>query len=301
MNAPVYLLEKALRATVGVHTHIPPNHVSNAIGLGTDRRGTGTVVSSDGLVLTIHYLLLGATKVIVTLPNGEQRDATIVGKDYSTGLGLLKIDGANHPHLEVVSSGNSVVGEDVFTVASLGSDKRCADNGMITYLGPFDAVWEFVLDRSICVTATSLNLGLPGGPILNRRVQVIGVSYLNFTDPGRPILGIPGEYYLNIRDELARHGRVSKPQRAYLGVVSYTLRDHVIIANVMPGGPGEKAGLKQGDLVLAIDGKDISERRLLYEGLRDHPIADTIQLKVLRNNRIFLLEIPAVRAEDYFA
>ncbi|HXW85313.1 MAG TPA: S1C family serine protease [Candidatus Binataceae bacterium] len=301
MNAPVYLLEKALRATVGVHSHTPPTHVSNAI-LGTDRRGTGTIVSPDGLILTTHYLLLGATKVIVTLPNGEQHDATIVGKDYSTGLGLLKIAGANLPHMQVVSSTGCTPGEDTFTVASLGNDKRCADSGMITYLGPFDAVWEFVLDRCVCVTAPSLNIGFPGGPILNRRCEVIGVSYLNFADLGRAILGIPGEYFLSTRDELALHGRrVSAPQRAYLGVLSYTLREHVIIANVMPGGPGDKAGLRQGDLVLAIDGKDVSERRLLYEALRDHPVGGNVQVKVLRNNRVFQLEIPAIRAEDYFA
>ena len=60
MNAPIFLLEKVLRATVGVHSHIPSTHVSTAIGLGTDRRGTGSVVDHDGLILTAHYLLLGA-------------------------------------------------------------------------------------------------------------------------------------------------------------------------------------------------------------------------------------------------
>ena len=90
MNAPPFLLEKVLRATVGVHSHIPPTHVSTAIGLGTDRRGTGTVVSPDGLILTVHYLLLGAKNVIVTMPGGDQLEAKIVGKDYSTGIGLLQ-------------------------------------------------------------------------------------------------------------------------------------------------------------------------------------------------------------------
>ena len=82
MNAPIFLLEKVLRATVGVHSHIPSTHVSTAIGLGTDRRGTGTIVSHDGLILTVHYLLLGAQSVIVTLPSGEQLEAKIIGKDY---------------------------------------------------------------------------------------------------------------------------------------------------------------------------------------------------------------------------
>jgi S1-C subfamily serine protease len=302
VNSPVALLEKVMRATVGVHSHVPSTHVSTAIGLGTDRRGTGTIVGSDGLILTVHYLLLGAQNVIVTLSNGDQAEARIVAKDYSTGLGLLKIDGAKFDRVEVVSSERCVPGQEVFTVASLGGEKRCADSGIITYLGPFDAVWEFVLDRCVCVTASSLNIGLSGGPICNARGQVIAVSYLNFADLGRAILGIPGESFLAVRDELLKHGRrVSAAPRAWLGVLSYTLREHVVIAGVMPGGPGEKAGLQQGDLVLAIDGRDVNDRRLLYDALRDRRPGENVNLKVLRNNRIYQLAIPAIRAEDYFA
>jgi S1-C subfamily serine protease len=302
VNAPVIPLERAGRATVGVHSHIPSTHVSTAIGLGTDRRGTGTIVSPDGLILTVHYLLLGATNVIVTMPTGEQHEARIVGKDYGTGLGLIKIDAGAVPHLSVVSSQNCAAGEEAFTISSLGAEKRCADNGIITYLGPFDAMWEFVLDRCICVTASSLQIGLSGGPILNRRAQIVGVAYLNFADLGRAILGIPGEYFLTVRDELQQHGRrVTAAPRAWLGVLSYTLREHVVIATVMPGAPAEKAGLQQGDLVLAVDGNDVSERRIMYEAVRNHRPGDQITLKVLRNNRIYNVEVPAIRAEDYFA
>ncbi len=302
MNAPPSLLRKIVRTTVGVHANIPDTHISTAIGLGTDRRGTGTIISSDGLILTAHYLLLGAQNVIVTLPGGEQREAGIIGRDYGTGLGLLKIEGKGLPCAEVVASDGCVAGQEVFTVSSIGGEKRCADCGVITYLGPFDAVWEFVLDRCVCVTAASLNIGLSGGPICNTSGQVIAVSYLNFADLGRAILGVPGECFLAVRDELIQHGRrVSAPPRAWLGVLSYTMKEHVVIAGVMPGAPGEKAGLQQGDLVLAIDGRDVNDRRVLYEAVRKHRPGDNINLKVLRNNRVHQLEAAAVRAEDYFA
>lgn len=302
MNATVRLLEKVARATVGVHSQVPPTHVSATIGLGTDRRGTGTFISSDGLILTVHYLLLGAQSVIVTLAGGEQLPARIVAKDYSTGMGLLKVEGSDFKPLEIVGSQGCLPGQEVFTVASLGGEKRCADSGIITYTGPFDAVWEFVLDRSLCLTASSLNIGLSGGPICNTRGQLIGVSYLNFSDLGRAILAVPGEYFLQVRDELIKFGkRVTSPSKAWMGVLSYTLREHVVIAGVMPGGPGDKAGLQQGDLVITVDGCDINERRALYELLRGRRPGDQISMKVLRNNRIHQLEIPTVRAEDYFA
>ena len=125
---------------------------------------------------------------------------------------------------------------------------------------------------------------------------------MNFADLSRAILGVPGECFLAIRDELIQHGRrITAAPRAWLGVRSSTLREHVVIAGGMPGGPGQKAGLQQGDLVISIDDTDVNDRRVLYETLRNHRPGENINLKVLRNNRVYQLDIPASRAEDYFA
>lgn len=300
MNAAVSLLTRVARATVSIHSHIPPAHISNAIGLGTDRQGTGTLVSPDGLILTVYYMLMGAQNVIVTLGDGMQLKARIVGQDFTTGLGLLKIDGSRYPCLEVASSAEARLGQEAFVVSSLGGEKRCADCGVLTYLGSFDAAWEFVLERCVCLTASALNVGFNGGPICNSRGQVFGVSYLNFAEIGRPILGIPGEYFLAGRDELVQHGRrISTRPRMWLGLLSYTLQDHVIIAGVMPGSPGEKAGLKQGDLVLTVDGHDIKERRALYDAVNSHRPGEQVNLRILRNNQIQHFQVPAINVEDY--
>jgi len=195
------------------------------------------------------------------LQYGPKSEAVITQYDMKAvgDIGLLKIDRNKLASVEVVSSEKCVVGQEAFTVSSLGGEKRCADCGIITYLGPFDAVWEFMLDKCVSVTASSLNIGMSGGPICNLQAQVVGISYLNFADLSRAILAIPGECFILSRDELVRHGRrVSVPSRLWLGVLSYTLREHVVIAGVMPGSPGEKAGLKQGDVVLI----------LAYTGLR---------------------------------
>jgi serine protease Do len=299
VNASLSLLEKVARATVSVHSDVPQSHPSVSIGLGTDRRGTGTLVSADGLIVTVNYMIMGADKVIVTLINGDQLPAQVVARDFTTSLGLLKIDG-QHPWLEVASSDSASLGQDVFVVSSLGEEKRCADTGIITYLGPFDAAWEFVLERCVCVTASALNIGLGGGPIVNSKGQLLAVSYLNFADLVRPILGIPGECFISGRDELVRHGhRVSTPPLLWLGVLSYTLREHVVIAGVMPGSPGEKAGLRQGDLVLSADGQEIHERKALYQAVNSHQPGERVHLRILRNNQVHALEIPAIIVDDY--
>jgi serine protease Do len=299
VNASVQLLEKVARATVSIHCQVPESHPSVAIGLGTDRRGTGTLVSDDGVIVTVNYMIMGAQNVVVTLTNGDQLQGRVVARDFTTSLGLVQIDG-RYPFLEVASSDSASLGQEVFIVSSLGGEKRCADTGIITYLGQFDAAWEFVLERCVCVTASALNIGLGGGPIVNSKGQLLAVSYLNFADLVRPILGIPGECFISGRDELLRHGhRVSRPPLLWLGVLSYTLREHVVIAGVMPGSPGEKAGLRQGDLVLSADGREIHERKALYQAVNSHQPGERVQLRILRNNEVHNLEIPEIVVDDY--
>lgn len=300
MNANPLPLQKVARATVAIHCQVPPTHPSVAIGLGADRRGTGAIVSADGLILTVNYVVMGAENAIVTLAGGEQVSARVVARDFTTSLGLLKIDGSGFPHLDAVSSETCKLGDEVFMVSSLGGEKRCGDTGLITYLGQFDAAWEFVLERCVCVTASALNIGLNGGPICNSRGQLIAVSYLTFADLVRPILGIPAECFLSGRDELIRHGRrVSAPPRMWLGLLSYTLREHVVIAGVMPGSPGEKAGLRQGDLVLAADGAEIHERKALYDAINRHRPGECVRLRVLRNNEVHTIDVAAIVVDDF--
>jgi S1-C subfamily serine protease len=300
VNGPLHFLEKVARATVSIHAQVPQDHPSVAMGLGNDRRGTGTIVSGDGLIVTVNYVIIGARSVIVTLASGEQLPARIVARDFTTSLGLLQIEGRDLPQAEVVSSGSAELGQDVFIVSSLGGEKRCADTGFITYLGPYEAAWEFALERCVCISAAALNVGLSGGPICNSSGQVLAISYLNFADLVRPILGIPGECFLSGRDELVQHGhRVSTPPRLWLGLMSYTLREHVVIASVMPGSPGEKAGLREGDLVLSADGCEIHERKALYEAINRHRPGEHVQLRIMRNNQVHDLAVSAIVVDDY--
>ena len=300
MNGAIPLLEKVGVATVSIHSQIPESHPSVAMGLGPDRRGTGTLVSADGLIVTVNYMVIGAESVMVTFTNGRQAAARVVARDFTTSLGVLQVDGNDHPYLEVASSETASLGQEVLILSSLGAEKRCADTGIVTYLGSFDAPWEFVLERCVCVTASALNIGLSGGPILNSKGQILAFSYLNFPDLVRPILGIPGECFLSGRDELVRHGhRISTPPRLWLGVLSYTLREHVVITGVMPGSPGEKAGLQQGDLVLSADGHEIHERRALYDAINSHRPGERVQLSILRKNQVYNLEIAAIAVDDY--
>src|ERR1700751_5643771 len=104
VNGALPLLEKVGIATVSIHSQIPHSHPSVAMGLGPDRRGTGTLVSADGLIVTVNYMVIGAENVMVTFTDGRQAPARVVARDFTTSLGVLQVEGNKHPHLEVTSS-----------------------------------------------------------------------------------------------------------------------------------------------------------------------------------------------------
>jgi S1-C subfamily serine protease len=119
---------------------------------------------------------------------------------------------------------------------------------------------------------------------------------------GRFTLAIPVDHYLEHRDELLRHGRrVTRPSRAWVGFYCYTFREHVVIAGVLPGAPGDQAGLKAGDVVLSVDGERISGRHELYARLWTHQPGELITFRVFRNNQVKQVAVPSGNAEEFFA
>ena len=112
MNGALPLLERVGVATVSIHSQIPQTHPSVAMGLGPDHRGTGTLVSADGLIVTVNYMVIGAENVMVTFTDGRQAPARVVARDFTTSLGVLQVEGGNHPYLEVVSSESASLGQE---------------------------------------------------------------------------------------------------------------------------------------------------------------------------------------------
>jgi len=299
LNASIPLLAKVAEATVGIHSQIPSTHNSALIGLGTERRTGGVIIEPDGLILTINYGLIGAQNLIVTLTSGEQRQGWVVAQDYVSGLGLVRIQGHGLPCLTPAPSTACALGQDVFVVSAIANEERRADSGIITYIGPFDAVWEYSIDR--CLMASAMNFGIGGGPMCNSLAEMIGITYLSPSEIGRSVLAIPCDYFINARDELITQGRrVSVKGRPWLGLLAYTLRDHVVVAGVIPGGPSEKAGLKPGDVVLEVDGVNISERKAFYTTIWNRQPGEVVSLKVFRNNQLETVAIQSVQVEEYF-
>ncbi len=297
MNAAVSLMGKVLPATVHLQAEIPEGHPSARI-LGTERMGTGTIVDPDGLILTVNYVVLGARRVRTTLLDNRAYDAEVVRADFGSGLALLRIPVQGLPALPLRRLEGLAVGQETFIVASVGEGSARISNGGVTYIGPFDANWEYVLERAVMTTA--MNPGLGGGPLLDTLGQVLGVVSLNLNEVGRFSLAIPVEYFLSARDAFLAGAR-PPGTRAWLGIFSYAMKDHVVIAGLLPGGPGEQAGLKAGDVILSVDGQDVGDRRTFYHLLWKRRAGEQVALRVFRGRETRTVFVATGDVEEFFA
>lgn len=299
MNASVRLLEDTLPSTVHLRVEVAESHPSASV-LGTERAGTGTLVDPSGLVVTVNYIVLGASSAQVTLVDGRELLGEVIAQDFATGVALLKVPAVSLPAMPIRSEPELAVGDEVFILASVGDGGRRASSGAVTSIAPFDANWEYTLERAICTTA--MNPGLGGGPLVDTRGNLVGIVSLNLNEIGRFSLSIPIECFRDHRDELLRFGRrPSRPARAWLGLYCYTLRNHVVIAGLLPGAPAEGAGLTQGDVILALDDAEISSRRELYERLWAHRPGERVSLRVYRNSEVQAIEVTSGDVEEFFA
>lgn len=298
MNASIHLLRKVVPATVHLRAEIADDHPSAEI-LGTERAGTGTVVAPWGLVVTAHYLLIGSKTIEVTLEEGETQIGEVVGIDYASGLGVVKINDPPKARIAIRSLDEVQPGEEAFLVASV-ADGRRVDSGAVSSIDVFEAFWEYLLERAITVTVQ--NPGLGGGPLLDTHGRMIGVVALSLAEVGKFTLAVPASLATPVLDEVARTGRyVTAAARAWLGITCYALRDHVVLAGVVPDSPAARAGLEPGDVVLAIDGAQVQDRRALYERIWRRRSGDPIRLRVFRSNATRDIEIVAGTIEKFFA
>jgi S1-C subfamily serine protease len=298
VNAAVSLIGRVLPAAVHVRAEIPDTHPSAGL-LGTERMGTGAVIDPAGLILTVNYVVLGATDVRVTLLDQREYVAEVVRHDFNSGLGLLRIAETDLTALPLRRSTELNLGDEVFQVASAGEGQARISNGAVSYLGPFDANWEYVLDRAIMTTA--MNPGLGGGPLLDLQGRLVGIVSLNLNEIGRFSLAIPAEYYMDARAEFLAGGGRGMGTRAWLGVFCYAMNEHVVIAGVLPGGPGDTAGLKAGDVVMAVDGRDVPDRASLYRHVWRRQPGEPVTLEVFRGNESRQVTIASGDVVDFFA
>jgi S1-C subfamily serine protease len=298
MDAQIGLIRALVPVTLTLHVRIPGDHPSVAV-LGDERMGSATLVDAQGILLTVNYVVIGGREILATLPDGRRFRAEIVAQDFDSGLAALSIPLRDHPAAALGESRRLATGQEVFILASTGPTARRVASGVISDLGPFDAYWEYMLETAIQSTAS--NPGLGGGPLFDVRGRMIGVTSLNLGQVGRFSLAIPAHLFAEHRDELLRHGKVrSRPRRAWVGFYPQPTASGVVVAGLVPEAPASRSGMREGDMILAVNRREVATREELYQEMWKQPAGAPLRFIVRRGEQRTTIEVVSEdRAEFY--
>jgi serine protease DegQ len=249
--------------------------------MGTERRGAGVAVASDR-VLTAHYLVLGARDVAVAGLDGRPRRVLRSVVDYESGLALLHLEGAAFVPARMAEV-PARPGTPVFLLTVDGDGRPRAATGHVTSVEPYEAFWEYMLDRAILTTA--VNPGLAGGPLATVDAAVLGIVSLGLAAVGRFSLAVPADLYT---------------RRRHVLFFPRTEDGGVVVSGLVEGGPAERGGLAKGDLVVSVDGRPVSSLRELYDTLWKRGPGETVRFQVLRESALLVLDVAAGDPEIFY-
>jgi len=265
--------------------------------------GSGFLISPDGYILTNDHVAGNASKITVTLTNGEKYDARLVGTDLITDIALLKIDGKNLPYIRLGNSDDVIIGEWVIAFGNpFGlfdiSDKPTVTVGVVSATNMNLRSQEGRVYRGMIQTDAAINSGNSGGPLLNSLGEVIGVNAVIFTpNQGNIGLGfaIPINRVKSILAELKRSGKIEREYWTGMEITAVDGRiaryfglekaEGVILSDVKRGSPADRAGFKVGDIVLEVDGEKVFDEDTMVSIVNESQLGDVLRMKVLREKR----------------
>lgn len=290
-------IERVAPAVIGIHVEVPADRPSVAT-LGAERWGSGVIFDQAGYALTVSYILLDAARIDVRLRDGRKVPGRLVGLDLESGLGVLKLDGPGPwPAAALGDSTKMAVGDVTGTVGLDDDGGLVATPGKVQAIRPFAASWEYMLDRAFFVAPYNPAFG--GAALVDQAGAVVGITSLRLGQAPFANLAIPLEQFLGGKDELIAKGRVeSRQPRPWLGLYTRE-RDGggVVVAGVSPIGPARAAGFRPGDVIVRVNGAEVSSQTEFYRRLWQGGVGQEVQLEVMREAR---LEAITVRPVDRY-
>ncbi len=307
--SPQELYELACRQTVAITTEIT---YYNIFGYASSSAvsGSGFIISSNGYILTNHHVIEEAAKggyeVKVLLHDGSEYVASIVGYEAENDVAVLKIEAEGLSAVTIGDSDNMKVGDSVYAVGNpLGELQYTMTGGMVSALdreitstdsstGQSNTINMFQMDAAV-------NSGNSGGPVFNSRGEVVGIVTAKYSTSGVEGLGfaIPINDGIYIANELMTNGYVSG--KAYMGITAdtvtasiaqyYHMVEGAYVYAIEPGSCAEECGLKVGDIIVAMDGKEIKGHSELIAEKKDYHAGDSAVLKVYRGGEYLELTI----------
>ena len=262
--------------------------------------GSGVIISADGYIVTNNHVVDGADELTVSLTDNKEYSARVIGADKTTDLALIKIDGKNLPAIVIANSDNVKVGEWVLAVGNPLGFNNTVTAGIISAkartLGA-NGVESFIQ------TDAAINQGNSGGALVNTRGELIGINAMLASPTGSNIgygFAIPTTIMNKVVEDLKQYGNV---QRAMIGIEGTDVKNYVdaekekdkevdlgtmegiYIAKVVEDGAAEAAGLKDGDVITAVDGQKVTKFGELQGIIAKKRPGDQVKITYMRNKK----------------
>jgi S1-C subfamily serine protease len=295
-------LEDLLGAVVQVKTFINPDG-RTVENLGQSREGSGVVIDDNGLILTIGYLMVEAHSAEIRTASGKAVPADIVGYDYESGFGLLRtIEPLKIKPMPIGKSAD-VKERERLLIASFGGQASVLPVNVIS-IREFAGSWEYLLNDAIFTGPP--HPAWSGAALINREGKLVGVGSLIVGNTTGRVDNTPGNMFVPIDKltpvlaDLIADGRPSGAARPWLGITTTEARGRLVVGQVTPGGPAEKAGISRGDEIVGVNGVAAKTLAEFYRQIWAQGAAGvTVPLDVIQNNNSRRVEVPSMNRLDH--
>ncbi len=287
----VEVVNRIMPAVVGVNNYAYVSRFGQRT-LVEAGSGSGVIVSSDGYIITNQHVIDGADEIRVVLPENSTVVAELVGEDVLTDLALLKIERTDLPFVPLGDSTAVRVGESVLAAGNpLGYFQQTVTAGIISAVERQVRIPDSQYAYTFIQTDAVINPGNSGGPLVNMHGEIIGINSAKVSRLGVEGIGlaIPSRTVKRVMDDLRSHGKVRRPQLGVLVEDLFQLTGDIAdqgvhIREVIAGSPADRSGLQAGDVIIAIDNKQVRYLAQLFDALLEYYPEEEIVVTVKRDD-----------------
>ncbi len=270
-------------------------------------QGSGVIISPDGYILTNNHVVRGATEILVVLDDDRELPGRVIGTDSKTDVAVIKVDSSKPlPAAVLGDSERAEIGDWVMAIGNPFGLSHTVTVGVISGKG---RVLGGTYDQFL-QTDASINPGNSGGPLFDTEGKVVGINTAIASDGQGIGFAIPVNQARAVAEQLRSQGRVTRGFVG-LGIQPVTPRmasalglpegtRGALVGSVVPGGPGDRAGIQEGDVIVKFNGRGLADERDLLNAVAAAPVGSQARLDILREGRELTRELKVVRrpAED---